>query len=75
MYFRMIGRLVHISVDLALVSGFLAGIKRTTGLTPDLDRIENKDVRYYTGKYLNFGETVLDNTAAFLGNTQYFTRK
>ena len=61
--FKMIGRLAHISFDLVLISGFLAGV------------IENKDVQYYATKYLNLGESVFDNTAAFLGNSQYFTRK
>ncbi|KGQ99538.1 hypothetical protein MG1_02701 [Candida albicans GC75] len=73
--FKMIGRLAHISFDLVLISGLLAGVKRTTGITPNLDSIENKDVQYYATKYLNLGESVFDNTAAFLGNSQYFTRK
>ena len=73
--FKMIGRLAHISFDLVLISGFLAGVKRTTGKNTNLDSIENKDVQYYATKYLNLGESVFDNTAAFLGNSQYFTRK
>ncbi|KAI5952905.1 hypothetical protein KGF54_003772 [Candida jiufengensis] len=71
----MIGRLAHIGVDLVLISGVLAGIKRSTGVTPNLDLIENKDIRYYSSKYLNFGESFLDSTGAFLGSSQFFTRK
>ncbi|CAI5758646.1 unnamed protein product [Candida verbasci] len=71
---KMIGRLAHISFDLVLISGFLAGIKRSTGLQPDLNKIENKDVQFYTQKYLNIGESILDNSVAFLSNSQYFTR-
>ncbi|KAI5961592.1 uncharacterized protein KGF55_003909 [Candida pseudojiufengensis] len=71
----MIGRLAHIGIDLVLISGVLAGIKRSSGITPNLDLIENKDVRNYAGKYLNFGELFLDSTGAFLGSSQFFTRK
>ncbi|CCG25827.1 hypothetical protein CORT_0C04530 [Candida orthopsilosis Co 90-125] len=71
----MIGRLAHIGFDLVLISGFLAGMKRATGIQPNLDLIENKDVRNYAGKYLGLGESVLDSSAAFLGSSQFFTRK
>ncbi|CAD1812233.1 hypothetical protein FOB58_004358 [Candida parapsilosis] len=71
----MIGRLAHIGFDLVLISGFLAGVKRATGVQPNLDLIENKDVRNYTGKFLGLGEQVLDSSAAFLGSSQFFTRK
>ncbi|CAK9439192.1 uncharacterized protein LODBEIA_P34160 [Lodderomyces beijingensis] len=71
----MIGKITHIGIDLVLISGFLAGVKRATGIQPNLDLIENKDVRYYTGKYLGLGESVLDSSAAFLGSSGYFTRK
>lgn len=39
---QMLGKLVHIGVDAVLISAFLAGIKRTTGLTcvPPLARNE-----------------------------------
>ncbi|KAG5419307.1 hypothetical protein I9W82_003074 [Candida metapsilosis] len=71
----MIGRLAHTGFDLVLISGFLAGMKRTTGVQPNLDLIENKDVRLYAGKFLNVGDSVLDSCAAFLGSSQFFTRK
>ncbi|KAF8342339.1 uncharacterized protein EI90DRAFT_3116289 [Cantharellus anzutake] len=41
----MFGRLVHYGFDALLISAFLAGIKRSTGLTPRLSNIPNKDVR------------------------------
>lgn len=71
----MIGRVAHIGVDLVLISAFFAGLKRSTGVQPNLDLIENKDLRTYAGKFLNFGDSVLDSSAAFLGSSGYFTRK
>lgn len=72
----MIGRIVHISADLALFSAFLAGVKRNTGLTPNLDHAtSSQDVKYYAGKYLDMGETIFDYTSAYLGSSDYFQRK
>ncbi|KAK6455151.1 uncharacterized protein RJT20DRAFT_55042 [Scheffersomyces xylosifermentans] len=71
----MIGKAVHIGVDLVLVSAFLAGVKRNTGLTVDLDQIENESVRYYSGKYLGVGEKVFDFSSAYFSSSDYFTRK
>lgn len=58
-----------------LVSAFLAGVKRSSGLTPRLDDIENKDIRYYSGKYLDMGESVLDMSVAYFGLSDYFKRR
>ncbi|ABN66589.1 predicted protein, partial [Scheffersomyces stipitis CBS 6054] len=70
-----IGKAIHIGVDLALVSAFLAGVKRNTGLTVDFDKIENKEIQYYSGKYLDVGEKVFDYSAAWLASSDYFKRK
>ncbi|EDO17887.1 hypothetical protein Kpol_1043p78 [Vanderwaltozyma polyspora DSM 70294] len=70
-----IGKAIHLSVDLVLVSTCLAGIKRNTGLTPKIERFENPTVREYMVKYLNFGESVYDYTVATCGSSSNFTRK
>ncbi|KAF9569458.1 DUF1748-domain-containing protein [Agrocybe pediades] len=55
----MLGKLVHLSIDAILISAFLAGVKRTTGLTPALSQVKNKDVRSFLNSYLEFGEPSL----------------
>ncbi|SCV06226.1 LANO_0H24872g1_1 [Lachancea nothofagi CBS 11611] len=70
-----IGKAIHFSVDLTLVSLCLAGVKRNTGLTPKLDSIEDTHIRGYVHKYLNIGESCYDYTVASLGSSRYFARK
>lgn len=75
MAFKMIGKVAHIGLDLVLVTGFLAGVKRNTGLHLNVDKLENENVRYYTNQYLNFGEKIFDYSTAYLNSSDYFTRK
>ncbi|KAK9380497.1 uncharacterized protein V2V93DRAFT_380720 [Kockiozyma suomiensis] len=70
-----LGRLVHYSVDLVLVSALLAGVKRSTGLMLKTDTIESTDVRTAVVKYLDMGEWVLDTSVAFMNSSPYFVRK
>lgn len=60
--------------DLVFVSAVLAGIRRNTGLTPDLEKIPNESARFYTKKYLGVGELVFDYSSAYLGSSEYFKR-
>ncbi|KAK9451623.1 uncharacterized protein V1518DRAFT_409057 [Limtongia smithiae] len=70
-----IGRIIHYSVDLVLVSAVLAGVKRSTGLAFKTDSIESTDVRSAVTKYLDVGEWVLDTSVAFMNSSPYFIRK
>ncbi|SCZ88314.1 BZ3500_MvSof-1268-A1-R1_Chr2-1g04329 [Microbotryum saponariae] len=54
------GRLMHLTFDVLLVSACLAGIKRSTGLSPALTRIGSKDLRQLCVTYLELGEWVMD---------------
>lgn len=65
---------IHLGADLLAVSAVLAGIRRNTGLTPDLDQIPNESARYYTKKYLGLGELVLDTSSAFMSQSEFFKR-
>ncbi|ODV60433.1 DUF1748 domain-containing protein, partial [Ascoidea rubescens DSM 1968] len=69
-----LGKALHYSIDLVLISTCLAGIKRTTGLTPKLDLVENKEIREYSQKYLNVGESVLDSSVGIMSSSSYFVR-
>jgi len=71
----MFGRLFHLGVDALLISAFLAGIKRSTGLTPALARVRNKDVRHLIGSYLEMGEYAFDFAVVFLGRSSSFERQ
>ncbi|KXN86322.1 hypothetical protein AN958_10184 [Leucoagaricus sp. SymC.cos] len=59
--------LVHLGIDAMLLSAFLAGIKRTTGLTPALSQVPNKDIRQLLRSYLEFGEYIFDFAIVIFG--------
>ncbi|KAL1957605.1 hypothetical protein VTO42DRAFT_5716 [Malbranchea cinnamomea] len=74
----VLGRLAHYAFDAVLISAFLAGVKRSTGLTPSLnsDKItDNKEVKRWVENYLGVGEWVMDQSVAILGATGWFERR
>ncbi|KAI0775452.1 DUF1748-domain-containing protein [Irpex lacteus] len=71
----MLGKLVHIGFDALLISAFLAGVKRNTGLTPKLSEVPNKDVRQLLSSYLEFGEYIFDFAVVVFGRSASFERK
>ncbi|KAF9520378.1 hypothetical protein BS47DRAFT_1287199 [Hydnum rufescens UP504] len=71
----MLGRLMHYGFDALLISAFLAGIKRSTGLTPVLSRVPNKDLRQLLRSYLELGEYTFDFAVVFFGRSSSFERK
>ncbi|KAJ2459871.1 hypothetical protein GGF42_001196 [Coemansia sp. RSA 2424] len=72
----VVGKLIHISVDLVLLSTALAGIRRSTGLKLKPDGlVEGKDMQGYIERYLSVGEMTMDFAVARMGSsTTYFTR-
>ncbi|KAF8803730.1 DUF1748-domain-containing protein [Phlegmacium glaucopus] len=71
----MLGKLVHLGFDALLISAFLAGVKRTTGLTPALSQVPNKDIRQLLRSYLEFGEYTFDFAVVIFGRSSSFERK
>ncbi|KAI0922031.1 hypothetical protein AcW1_004148 [Taiwanofungus camphoratus] len=71
----MFGTLVHLGFDALLLSAFLAGIRRTTGLAPRLSDVPNKDVRQILRSYLEFGEYVFDFAVVIFGRSSSFERR
>ncbi|KAH7166295.1 hypothetical protein EDB81DRAFT_878644 [Dactylonectria macrodidyma] len=71
-----VGRLTHYAFDAVLISAFLAGMKRSTGLTFKRDKVagENKDLGGWIDKYLGVGEWVMDQSVAIAGSSSYFER-
>jgi hypothetical protein len=55
---------MHYAGDALLISTVLAGIKRQTGLRPDIDRISEPTTKGLLEKYLGFGEFVFDSSVA-----------
>jgi len=74
----VLGRLTHYAFDAVLISAFLAGIKRSTGLTPRVnsDKIsDSKEVKRWVDSYLGMGEWVMDQSIAVLGSSGWFERR
>merc|ERR1712225_182547 len=74
----VLGRLTHYAFDAVLFSAFLAGMKRSTGLTPSFKKdpiTENKDINVWIDKYLGVGEWVMDQSVAIAGSSGWFERK
>jgi len=74
----MLGRLTHYAFDAVLISTILAGMKRSTGLTPSLksDTVSgNADVKKWVDKYLDVGEFVMDSAVSAAGASGWFERK
>ncbi|USP82373.1 hypothetical protein yc1106_09647 [Curvularia clavata] len=62
--------------DHAAVSAFLAGVRRSTGLTLKPESFsENPSALKWFENYLWVGETVMDQSVALFGSSSYFERK
>ncbi|WFD28258.1 hypothetical protein MNAN1_003266 [Malassezia nana] len=71
----MFGRVLHIFVDVMLISVVLSGIKRNTGLTVALHRIRHTEVRKMMSAYLEMGEwQLMDFAVVVLGRSSSFER-
>ncbi|KAJ5487645.1 hypothetical protein N7530_001945 [Penicillium desertorum] len=72
----MFGRLTHYAFDAVLFSAFLAGVKRSTGLTLNSDKItDNKDIKKWVDSYLGVGEWMMDQSVAVMGSSSWFERR
>ncbi|GAA6062738.1 hypothetical protein JCM10212_005941 [Sporobolomyces blumeae] len=71
----MFGRLAHYTFDAILLSCCLAGIKRSTGLSPAITKLKNKDLRQLANGYLELGEWIMDLSIVVMGRSNYFIRQ
>ncbi|KTW29822.1 hypothetical protein T552_01027 [Pneumocystis carinii B80] len=69
-----LGKIVHISLDLVLISSVLAGIRRSTGLTIKTNMFD-KDTEMVINKYLSIGNWVVDQSVTFMSTSKYFERR
>ena len=70
----VLGRLAHYTLDAVLVSTVFAGVRRSSGFSPDASSISDPTVRSVTEKFLGVGETVFDMIQATAVNSSYFKR-
>ncbi|KAI0760957.1 hypothetical protein BD413DRAFT_593222 [Trametes elegans] len=70
----MIGKLVHYTLDAALLSTVLAGVRRSSGFTVETEKISDSTLRGVADKYLGFGESIFDMIQGTVVNSDYFKR-
>ncbi|GAB7366724.1 hypothetical protein MBLNU230_g0681t1 [Neophaeotheca triangularis] len=73
----VLGRLTHYAFDAVLVSAFLAGVKRSTGLAPSIKPdtfSESPNLKKWLENYLWVGETFMDQSVALMSSSGYFER-
>ncbi|KIK62622.1 hypothetical protein GYMLUDRAFT_164470 [Collybiopsis luxurians FD-317 M1] len=68
-----LGRLFHYAFDAIIVSTVLAGVKKNSGFSPDLNQITNPSLKSAAETYLGFGETVFGMIQGSAVNSGYFT--
>ncbi|KAE9389805.1 DUF1748-domain-containing protein [Gymnopus androsaceus JB14] len=68
-----LGKLFHYALDAALLSTVLAGVKKSSGFSPDLAQISNPTARSLAETYLGFGESVFGIVQGSVVNSAYFT--
>ncbi|OCL00951.1 DUF1748-domain-containing protein [Cenococcum geophilum 1.58] len=74
----VLGRLTHYAFDAVLFSAFLAGVKRSTGLTPSIRSesvTESPELKKWIDNYLWVGEWAMDQSVAIMASTSFFERK
>lgn len=67
--------LLHYAFDAALISVCLAGVKRSTGLSPAVSKVQSKEVRQILLSYLEMGEWIMDFAIVFMGRSKGFERR
>ncbi|KIM39699.1 hypothetical protein M413DRAFT_74324 [Hebeloma cylindrosporum] len=70
----VLGRLVHYTADAVLLSTVLAGVRRSSGFSPDASAISDPTIRSVAEKFLGVGETIFDMVQATAVNSSYFKR-
>jgi len=70
----VLGRLVHYTVDAVLLSTVVAGVRRSSGFSPDASAIADPTIRSVAEKFLGVGETVFDMIQATAVNSSYFKK-
>ncbi|ORY35617.1 hypothetical protein BCR39DRAFT_511159 [Naematelia encephala] len=70
----VLGKLAHYAFDAIAISTVLAGIKRSTGFTPDVKQLPESYIRNIAEGYLGAGETVFNVAAGQAVTSGYFKK-
>jgi len=70
----VLGRLAHYAVDGVLLSTVIAGVRRSSGFSPDTSKISDPTARSLAEKFLSVGETVFDMVQGTAINSAYFKK-
>ncbi|ODV85433.1 hypothetical protein CANARDRAFT_7547 [[Candida] arabinofermentans NRRL YB-2248] len=71
-----LGRYFHYAVDLVMISMILAGIKKSTGLSLQVESLaHSSDSRSFLTKYLNFGESCLERIISLCRTSGMFKQR
>jgi len=74
----VLGRLAHYTFDALLISALLAGVRRSTGITPSLNTnkiTDSETVKTFVEGYLSIGEWAMDQSVGYLKSSKYFEKK
>ncbi|KAG8752162.1 hypothetical protein FRC12_012107 [Ceratobasidium sp. 428] len=71
----VVGRLTHYAVDLVLVSTVLAGVKKSTGYTPQTALITDPTLKTIADTFLGAGETVFNVVQGNAVTSAYLKRE
>ncbi|KAJ7284830.1 hypothetical protein C8J57DRAFT_1497722 [Mycena rebaudengoi] len=69
-----LGRLFHYTFDAILLSTVAAGVRRSSGFTPDASAVPEGAMRSIAERYLGVGESIFDMIQATAVNSSYFKR-
>ncbi|THV02756.1 DUF1748-domain-containing protein [Dendrothele bispora CBS 962.96] len=70
-----LGRLAHYAFDAALLSTVFAGVRRSSGFSPDASQITQPQLRSAAETFLVVGESIFDLIQATAVNSQYFKKQ
>jgi len=70
----VLGRVVHYAVDAVLLSTVIAGVRRSSGFTPETSAISDPTIRSLADRFLGVGESVFDMMQGTAVNSAYFKR-
>jgi len=68
------GRIVHYTVDAVLLSTVVAGVRRSSGFTPETSAISDPTIRSLADRFLGVGESVFEMVQGTAVNSAYFKR-
>ncbi|KIM84385.1 hypothetical protein PILCRDRAFT_68457 [Piloderma croceum F 1598] len=70
----VLGRVVHYAVDAVLLSTVIAGVRRSSGFTPETSGISDPTIRSVADRFLGVGESIFDMMQATAVNSAYFKK-